>query len=48
LIPIQVVRTHEEGARKGYGSKGVFEMIEFDGGHEFNGKLAWRFLKEHL
>ncbi len=48
LILIQVVRTAKEPAEASYGSQGALDFVEFDGGHEFNGKLAWEFLKQHL
>lgn len=43
LLPIESARA----AAAKVGTPG-FEFAEFDGGHEFNGELCWRFLRKHL
>ncbi len=51
LIPIEQSRAGAKRAREYYkkaGAEEKFLFVEFDGGHEFRGSLAWPFLKKWL
>ncbi len=47
-FPIDMVRRAAAEAKTHYPPDGAFEYMEFDGGHEWRGDIAWAFLRKHL
>lgn len=47
-LPIDMVRRAAAEAKSHYAAGGAFEFMEFDGGHEWRGDIAWAFLRKHL
>jgi predicted esterase len=43
-LPVERARAAAEKARAYWRGSGGFEFVEFEGGHEFSGPEAWRFL----
>lgn len=49
LIPLASAREVASKVRKHWSAApDRFEFLEFEGGHEWRGDIAWRFLKKHL
>ena len=47
-FPIDDVRAAAKRTQTLYGPAKTFEFIEFEGGHEWRGTVAWPFLRKHL